>query len=66
MCGLDEGAADQVQGKNKKPLKKLRKSFGDSENSRIFAAVLQHVRNAMPNGLQGFASLAQLARARDL
>ena len=27
MCGLDEGTADQVQGKNKKPLKKTKEKF---------------------------------------
>ena len=51
MCGLDEGGADQVQGKNKKPLKKkLRKSFGDSENSRIFAPLVRHIKNTKQKG----------------
>ncbi len=31
-----------------------------------FADVLQHVLNVKPDGCKGFASLAQLARARDL
>jgi hypothetical protein len=46
--------------------KKSQKYFVDSKIIYTFADVLQHVLKARPNGCKGFASLAQLARARDL
>ena len=66
MCGRNEGPTDEIQGKIEKSIKKSRKNFGDSKISIIFAAVLRHVLNALPDGCKDFASLAQLARARDL
>lgn len=41
MCGLNEGATHQIQGKNARKLKKNRKSFGGLKIMRTFAAVFK-------------------------
>ena len=65
MCGFYEGSVDQIEGKNAWKIKKCRKNLAVSKISRIFAAVLQEVLNETSDGCNN-ASLAQLARARDL
>ena len=66
MCGFHAYAAAEIQGKIEKLLKKTSKSFGNSKISRNFAAVFRQVVHLKRERLLRKASLAQLARARDL
>ena len=66
MCGLHASPIAEIQGKIEKLLKKNEKSFGNSKISSNFAAVFQQVVNLKRERLLRKASLAQLARARDL
>ena len=66
MRRLNEGSTAEIQGKIEKLLKKTEKSFGNSKISRNFAAVFRQVVNLKRERLLRKASLAQLARARDL
>ena len=66
MRGLYACPIAEKQGKIQKLLKKLAKSFGNSKISSNFAAVFRQVVNLKRERLLRKASLAQLARARDL
>ena len=66
MRGFHAGSTAEIQGKIEKLLKKTSKNFGNSKISRNFAAVFKQVVNLILERLLEKASLAQLARARDL
>ena len=66
MRRRSEGSTTENQRKIEELLKKISKYFGDSKKSRNFAAVFRQVVNLNRERLLRKASLAQLARARDL
>ena len=63
MCRFHEGAVAEIQGKIAQSLKKSVKSFGNSKIMPTFASAFRLFAGGR---MLSEASLAQLARARDL
>ena len=66
MRGCHEGAIDEIQGKIKEQIKKSPEKFWRLKNKPYLCSRFRTRPNGGAKRLQGFASLAQLARARDL